>query len=31
MKDEDLAFKKGTYEFHPDANFNFQMNRMVMF
>ena len=23
-------FKKGTYAFHPDANFNFQLNRVVM-
>ena len=27
---EDLHFKKGTFELHPDANFNFQMNRLVM-
>ena len=23
-------FKKGTYQFNPDANFNFQLNRVVM-
>ena len=23
-------FKKGTYDFHSDANFNFQLNRVVM-
>jgi pimeloyl-ACP methyl ester carboxylesterase len=28
--DEDLLFSKGTFELHPDANFNFQMNRLVM-
>ncbi|MBN2027962.1 MAG: alpha/beta fold hydrolase [Actinobacteria bacterium] len=28
--DEKLLFRKGTFELHPDANFNFQMNRLVM-
>ena len=28
--DNDLPFKKGTFELHPDANFNFQLNRLVM-
>ncbi len=27
---EELPFRKGTYELHPDANFNFQLNRLVM-
>jgi alpha-beta hydrolase superfamily lysophospholipase len=30
MKNEGLLFKKGTFKLHPDANFNFQMNRLVM-
>ncbi len=30
MTEEDLIFREGTFAFHPDANFNFQMNRLVM-
>lgn len=30
MKEEDALFRKGTFDLHPDANFNFQMNRLVM-
>lgn len=26
-----MEFELGTYELHPDANFNFQLNRMVMY
>lgn len=31
MVDEGLGFRVGTYNLHPDANFNFQLNRMVMY
>jgi pimeloyl-ACP methyl ester carboxylesterase len=30
MENENMTFRKGTYELHPDANFNYQLNRMVM-
>jgi hypothetical protein len=30
MEVEGPDFKAGTFELHPDADFNFQMNRMVM-
>ncbi len=26
-----MEFKVGTYDLHPEANFNFQLNRMVMY
>lgn len=28
--DEEPLFKEGTFGLHPDANFNFQLNRLVM-
>jgi hypothetical protein len=30
MGNDDVVFKKGTFKLHPDSNFNYQMNRMVM-
>jgi pimeloyl-ACP methyl ester carboxylesterase len=30
MGNDDIIFKKGTFKLHPDSNFNYQMNRMVM-
>ncbi|MDI6873549.1 alpha/beta hydrolase family protein [Candidatus Solincola sp.] len=31
MEGINLNFKIGTHDLHPDANFNFQLNRMVMY
>ncbi len=28
--DEEPLFRKGTFELHPDADFDFRMNRLVM-
>lgn len=30
MAEEEITFRRGTFAFHADANFNFQMNRLVM-
>ncbi len=31
MEFDAMEFKVGTYDLHPEANFNFQLNRMVMY
>jgi len=30
MADEEVLFRKGTFRLHPEANFNYQLNRLVM-